>query len=66
MIATKIKFPVSEKPGEEQKQDNKKITMIPIDLIRPNPYQPRRKFEQGSLDELCHPSSSTALSSPSI
>ncbi|HOL84272.1 MAG TPA: nucleoid occlusion protein [Thermoclostridium caenicola] len=52
MIATKIKFPVSSEK-EEQKQDNKKITMIPIELIRPNPYQPRRKFEQGSLDELC-------------
>lgn len=53
MIAAKIRFPVSENPGDEQKQDNKKITMIPLDLIRPNPYQPRRKFEQGSLDELC-------------
>ena len=53
MIAAKIRFPVSENPGDEQKQDNKKITMLPLDLIRPNPYQPRRKFEQGSLDELC-------------
>lgn len=53
MIAAKIKFPMSEKKPEEQKQENKKITMIPIDLIRPNPYQPRRKFEQVSLDELC-------------
>jgi ParB family protein len=53
MIATRMKPPVSQNQGEEQKQDNKKITMIPIELIRPNPYQPRRKFEQGSLDELC-------------
>ena len=27
--------------------------MIPIDLIRPNPYQPRKKFDQSSMDELC-------------
>lgn len=53
MIATKIKLPVSQNQNDEQKQDSKKITMIPIELIRPNPYQPRRKFEQGSLDELC-------------
>jgi ParB family chromosome partitioning protein len=53
MIATKVKFPGFDKKEAETKPDNKKITMIPIDLIRPNPYQPRRKFDQASLDELC-------------
>lgn len=53
MIATKIRFPGLEKKQEEKKTDDKKISMIPIDLIRPNPYQPRRKFDQSSLDELC-------------
>lgn len=53
MIATKIKFPGFEKKEIERKPDSKKITMISIDLIRPNPYQPRRKFDQGPLDELC-------------
>jgi ParB family chromosome partitioning protein len=53
MLATKFKFPGTEKKYEELKIDEKKITMIPIDLIRPNPYQPRRKFEQSSMDELC-------------
>lgn len=53
MIATKFRFSGFEKKVEEKKYDEKKITMIPIDLIRPNPYQPRRKFDQSSMDELC-------------
>ncbi|NLM75804.1 MAG: nucleoid occlusion protein [Clostridiaceae bacterium] len=53
MIATKFRFPGLEKKNEEKKFENKKITMIPIDLIRPNPYQPRKKFDQSSMDELC-------------
>ncbi len=53
MIATKFRFPGLERKIEEKKVDEKKITMIPIDLIRPNPYQPRRKFDQSTMDELC-------------
>ncbi len=53
MIATKFRFPGLEKKNENRCAEDKKITMIPIDLIRPNPYQPRRKFDQASLDELC-------------
>ncbi|NLG88364.1 MAG: nucleoid occlusion protein [Clostridiaceae bacterium] len=37
----------------EKKTDQKKITYIPIENIRPNPYQPRRNFEHGALEELC-------------
>lgn len=53
MIATKFRFPALERKLEEKKADDKKITMLPIDLIRPNPYQPRRKFDQATMDELC-------------
>lgn len=53
MIATRLRFPGLEKKFEEKKPDDKKITMISIDLIRPNPYQPRRKFDNTSMDELC-------------
>jgi len=38
----------------DKKSDQKKITYIPIDNIRPNPYQPRRNFEQTALEELCN------------
>jgi len=37
----------------DQKADQKKITYIPLEKIRPNPYQPRRNFENGALEELC-------------
>lgn len=53
MIATKFRIPGLEKKSEDKKPKNKEITMIPIDLIRPNPYQPRKKFDQSSMDELC-------------
>ncbi len=53
MIATKIRFPGLERKYEEKKSEEKKITMISIDLIRPNPYQPRRKFDNSTMDELC-------------
>ena len=55
MLAAKLRFPglEREKKYEENKLNEKKMTMIPIDLIRPNPYQPRRKFDQSSMDELC-------------
>jgi ParB family chromosome partitioning protein len=53
MIATKLRCPGLEKKYEEKKSEEKKITMISIDLIRPNPYQPRRKFDNSTMDELC-------------
>jgi len=37
----------------ERRTDQKKITYIPIENIRPNPYQPRRHFEHSALEELC-------------
>lgn len=37
----------------DQKNEQKKITYIPIEKIRPNPYQPRRNFDLAPLEELC-------------
>jgi ParB family chromosome partitioning protein len=37
----------------DKKADQKKITYIPIENIRPNPYQPRRNFDHAALEELC-------------
>lgn len=31
----------------------REVARIPIDAIRPNPYQPRRVFTQDALEELC-------------
>ena len=35
-----------------QTQDTADIMRIPVDLIEPNPYQPRMSFDQEALDEL--------------
>lgn len=32
--------------------EDRKIMEIPIDTIIPNPYQPRRVFSEGALNEL--------------
>ena len=49
----KIKIPWNRK-NQGKKPEEKMISMISIDSIRPNPYQPRRKFDNSSLDELCN------------
>ncbi len=40
-------------PKQEKKEDVKNITYLSIDLVRPNPYQPRKQFTKGALEELC-------------
>ena len=35
-----------------QTQDTADIMRIPVDLIEPNPYQPRKSFDQEALEEL--------------
>lgn len=37
----------------EKKDDVKNISYLSIDCVRPNPYQPRRQFGKGALEELC-------------
>lgn len=39
-------------PKQEKKEDVKNITYLNIDLVRPNPYQPRKQFAKGALEEL--------------
>ena len=36
----------------DQPQDTSDILRIPVDLIEPNPFQPRMSFDQEALDEL--------------
>lgn len=45
----KDKFKIIMGYGEE---NNDKSANIPVDVIMPNPYQPRRRFETTSLNEL--------------
>jgi ParB family chromosome partitioning protein len=51
MLESKIH---AAKPEKKSKKDlPKDISYIKIDNIRPNPYQPRKQFKKGSLEELC-------------
>ncbi|HOA97043.1 nucleoid occlusion protein [Acetivibrio saccincola] len=38
---------------QENKSKSKSITYLPIECIRPNPYQPRKQFNKIHLEELC-------------
>lgn len=38
---------------QENKNNSKNITYLPIDCIRPNPYQPRKQFNKIPMEELC-------------
>lgn len=50
MLESKIQIPKIERRGDKDKKD---ITYIKIENIRPNPYQPRKKFDKAALEELC-------------
>jgi ParB family chromosome partitioning protein len=48
MLENKLQFTRQEKGN-----DIKNITYLNIDSVRPNPYQPRKQFAKGALEELC-------------
>lgn len=39
--------------GLSDKSENEEIRQIPVDIIVPNPYQPRTVFDDEKIDELC-------------
>lgn len=45
MFENKVKL---DKPA-----DQKNIAYLSVDLIKPNPYQPRKHFDKSALEELC-------------
>lgn len=45
-------FPDAVNLEEEIEKSGERVTEIPIDELRPNPYQPRREFNQQALEEL--------------
>lgn len=48
MLENKMHITKSEKDMEY-----KNILYVPIEFIRPNPYQPRKQFNKAALEELC-------------
>lgn len=50
--------------GAREPQDTADILRIPVDMIEPNPYQPRLSFDQEALQELAASISSLGLIQP--
>ena len=50
--------------GQRDVQDTADILRIPVDLIEPNPYQPRMSFDQEALEELAESIKTLGLIQP--
>jgi ParB family chromosome partitioning protein len=50
--------------GQRESQDTADILRIPVDMIEPNPYQPRMSFDQESLEELAESIKTLGLIQP--
>ena len=50
--------------GQRESQDTADILRIPVDMIEPNPYQPRMSFDQETLDELAESIKTLGLIQP--
>ena len=50
--------------GQRESQDTADILRIPVDMIEPNPYQPRMSFDQEALDELAESIKTLGLIQP--
>ena len=44
----------------------RRLTEIPVDLISPNPTQPRRHFDEGDLDDLAASISQVGIIQPVV
>lgn len=52
--------------GLSDKSDNEEVRQIPVDIIVPNPYQPRTVFDDEKIDELCQTIRTHGLIQPII
>lgn len=50
--------------GGKTRYDNQDIMRIPVDMIEANPFQPRKTFDQGALEELAASIKSLGLIQP--
>lgn len=53
-------------PIEEQSAAVPDFAQIPVDQIKPNPNQPRRRFEEGAIDELASSIAAVGLLQPVV
>lgn len=59
-------FPDAANLEEEVDRDDERVELVPLTAIRPNPYQPRRHFNEESLEELTNSVKETGVLQPII
>lgn len=59
-------FPDAANLEEEVDRDDERVELVPLEEIRPNPYQPRRHFDKEALDELTRSIQETGVLQPII
>ena len=47
MLENKLQF------SKDERSQRQNILYLPVECIRPNPYQPRKQFNKASMEELC-------------
>ena len=52
--------------SDEQKQERLKASHIPVDQVKPNPYQPRKHFSASALEQLAQSIKSQGLLQPVV
>lgn len=59
-------FPDAANIEEEVARTDERVQLVSLKEIRPNPYQPRREFDQNALDELTRSVKETGVLQPII
>lgn len=59
-------FPDAASLEEEIDRNDERVKLVPLGEIRPNPYQPRRHFDEEALDELTKSVKETGVLQPII
>lgn len=60
----KFKSWIFDELKSQKEESTQKIQLIPIHMIKPNPYQPRREFDSESIEELANSIKSYGLIQP--
>lgn len=59
-------FPDAANLEEEVDRDDERVELVPLSEVRPNPYQPRRHFDEDALEELTRSVKETGVLQPII
>lgn len=61
-----FRLPERQRDSESRVEGGRRLMMVPIESIRPNPYQPRREFDEENLKELAASINEAGLIQPLV